>query len=168
MWKNYLVSAMRSLARERVAAGIEIGGLGLALSAVLLIGGYVWHEFSYEKWIPDHDRVFTVETTIRLGADRRNTVLAAPDFLQSMLIDDDNAIETAGRLGRKPERLVKDGSETGVLLHEADQELLDILMPRVLEGRVEGALSRISTSMRWRLSRKRCRPSRRAVCSRCS
>jgi putative ABC transport system permease protein len=64
MWRNYLLTALRVMARHRVFAVINIGGLALGLAGCLLILGYVRYERSYDSWLADGDRVYQVQSTI--------------------------------------------------------------------------------------------------------
>ncbi|MEO9484236.1 MAG: ABC transporter permease [Ekhidna sp.] len=50
MFKNFIVSAIRSIRRQGVVSGISIFGLACALSVSLLIILYVVKEFSYDKF----------------------------------------------------------------------------------------------------------------------
>ena len=61
MWQNYLVIALRLLARNRVYAAINIGGLALGLAGCLLILNYVRYERSYDGWLADSERVYQVQ-----------------------------------------------------------------------------------------------------------
>jgi len=70
MLKNYLVTALRALVRQKGFAAINIGGLSVVLAAGLLVLAFVRHELSYDRWIPDHERIMRVESTINLGAAR--------------------------------------------------------------------------------------------------
>jgi putative ABC transport system permease protein len=62
MWRNYLTVGIRALAKNKTYAFINIFGLALGLAACLLILLYVRYETSYDKWLPDADRVFQVQT----------------------------------------------------------------------------------------------------------
>ncbi|HEX8240765.1 MAG TPA: ABC transporter permease [Allosphingosinicella sp.] len=62
MWRNYLTVALRALARHKVYAFINIFGLALGLAACLLIFLYVRYETSYDRWLPEAERVFQVQT----------------------------------------------------------------------------------------------------------
>ncbi|AQR73564.1 FtsX-like permease family protein [Sphingomonas sp. LM7] len=64
MWRNYLTIALRLLARNRVYAAINIGGLALGLAGCLLILNYVRYERAYDSWMPDSSRVYQVQSTL--------------------------------------------------------------------------------------------------------
>jgi putative ABC transport system permease protein len=63
MWRNYLLVAIRLLARNRVYAAINIGGLALGLAGCLLILNYIRYERSYDAWLPDSERIHQVQAT---------------------------------------------------------------------------------------------------------
>lgn len=58
MFKNHLISIIRSLKRNKVYAAINISGLAIGFASALLIGIYVNHEFTYDKHYADHDRIY--------------------------------------------------------------------------------------------------------------
>ena len=57
-----LLSLYRSLTRHKLYAALNIGGLAVGIAVFLVLGLYVRFETSYEKWLPDHDRIYLVET----------------------------------------------------------------------------------------------------------
>jgi putative ABC transport system permease protein len=62
MWRNYLTVGFRALAKNKTYAFINILGLAIGLAACLMILLYVRYETSYDKWLPDADRVYQVQT----------------------------------------------------------------------------------------------------------
>ena len=50
MIKNYLKTALRNLRKHKMYAAINIFGLTVGLAAPLLIGLYIIHEMSYDKF----------------------------------------------------------------------------------------------------------------------
>ncbi len=60
MWRNYLASALHNLVRNRAYAAINIAGLALGLTAVLLIAVYVRGEYSFERMFPDYARTYRI------------------------------------------------------------------------------------------------------------
>jgi len=57
MFKNYLKTAFRNLRKNKLYSTINILGLTVGLSACLLIGVYITHELSYDKFNVNADRI---------------------------------------------------------------------------------------------------------------
>jgi len=54
MFKNYLTIAWRSLRKNRVSTLINIGGLSIGMSIVILIGLYVRDEVAFDHYHQNH------------------------------------------------------------------------------------------------------------------
>jgi putative ABC transport system permease protein len=57
MFKNYLKTALRNIGRNKLYSAINIFGLMIGLAACLLIGVYISHELSYDKFHANADRI---------------------------------------------------------------------------------------------------------------
>lgn len=80
MFRNYLAAALRNLARNRIISVLNILGLSLGVASALLIALLVRHWMTFERWIPGHERIYHVATTLELpgrAAEKFNT--ASPD-----------------------------------------------------------------------------------------
>ena len=64
MFRNYLAAALRNLARNKLYAAINIVGLAVGFAAAILIALFVRDEFSYDTWIPGHERTYLLTQTI--------------------------------------------------------------------------------------------------------
>ncbi|WP_297694232.1 FtsX-like permease family protein [Phenylobacterium sp.] len=64
MFRNYLAAALRNLSRNRLYGGVMIAGMAVAFASAILIGLYLRHELTYDRFIPGHERVFLVSQTI--------------------------------------------------------------------------------------------------------
>jgi putative ABC transport system permease protein len=64
MFRNYLATALRNLARNRLYVAISILGLAVAFAAAILIAQFVRNEFSYDRWIPGYQQVYKITSTI--------------------------------------------------------------------------------------------------------
>ena len=91
MFGNYLAAALRNLSRNRLYAGVMIAGMAVAFASAILIGLYLRHELTYDRFIPGHDRVFLVSQTI--------TAAGKPPFK----LDDTSAIVAADLKARFPQ-----------------------------------------------------------------
>src|SRR5205809_5902018 len=57
MFRNYIKTAFRSLRKNRLYSVINIFGLAVGLTACLLIGVYIMHELSYDKFNANANRI---------------------------------------------------------------------------------------------------------------
>ena len=62
MWRNYMTVGIRALAKSKTYAFINIFGLAIGMAACLMILLYVRYEVSYDRWIPEADRAFQVQS----------------------------------------------------------------------------------------------------------
>jgi putative ABC transport system permease protein len=62
MWRNYLTVGFRALTKNRTYAFINIFGLSVGLAACLLLLTYVRYETSYDKWLPNAENVYQLQT----------------------------------------------------------------------------------------------------------
>lgn len=58
MFRNNLKIALRSLFKQKVYTSINVAGLAVGIASCLLIMLYVQHEFSYDKFFQDHERIY--------------------------------------------------------------------------------------------------------------
>jgi putative ABC transport system permease protein len=62
MWRNYLTVGFRALAKNKTYAFINVFGLALGLAACLMILLYVRYELGYDKWLPNGENVYQLQT----------------------------------------------------------------------------------------------------------
>jgi putative ABC transport system permease protein len=60
MFKNYFKTAIRNLAKNKIFSLINISGLSIGVSSALVIYLIVSHDFSFDKFEKDRDRIFRV------------------------------------------------------------------------------------------------------------
>lgn len=95
---NYLTVALRRLRRNRMLSIINIGGLAIGFAAVTLIGLFVHYETSYNKWLPNVDKLYKVEFTETEPGHSPIPSAMTPAPLASALVKDFSSIEDATRL----------------------------------------------------------------------
>lgn len=67
MLKNYIKIAFRNLRKNPVYSFINISGLAVGIACCLLIGMYVWHEWSYDDFHTKKDRLYRLTYENRIG-----------------------------------------------------------------------------------------------------
>jgi putative ABC transport system permease protein len=98
MLRNYLAAALRNLARNRLYAGLTIAGLAIGFAAALLIGLYVRDEFTYDQFIPGHERTYRITQTIQLETNKAIHTSLTPMMLVEPFRLDFPEIEAAARI----------------------------------------------------------------------
>jgi len=120
VFKNYIKIAWRNLARTPGYSTLNILGLGIGMAVALLIGLWVHHQFSYDKFLPDTDRLYRVQrnfnangdtltfqtTSLRLAEELRNNItgveyVAESDWMgsHSLMIGDKKIFQRGGIVG---------------------------------------------------------------------
>jgi putative ABC transport system permease protein len=60
MFKNYLKTAWRNLKNNKVYSAINILGLSAGMAVALLIGLWVYNEYSYDRFLPGYQQLYQV------------------------------------------------------------------------------------------------------------
>jgi putative ABC transport system permease protein len=61
MIRNYVTALLRYTSRNKVFTFINISGLSMGMMACMLISQYVVHEFSYDNFLTNKDKIFRVQ-----------------------------------------------------------------------------------------------------------
>src|SRR4051812_21274721 len=64
MFRNYMAAAVGNLTRNWLYTSVTVMGMAAALAATLLIGPFVRDEFTYDRWIPGHERIYRLAVTL--------------------------------------------------------------------------------------------------------
>jgi putative ABC transport system permease protein len=72
MIKNYLILFVRNLQRQRLFSSINLLGLTVSIASTLLIYLYVRHEFSFDRFHKDAERIYRVNQTFIWGENDKN------------------------------------------------------------------------------------------------
>src|SRR5947207_10555885 len=75
MIKNYFKTAWRNLWKNKLYSAINIFGLSVGLTACLLIGIYIHHELSYDRFNKYADRIVRVTMDYNFGDASRQVAL---------------------------------------------------------------------------------------------
>jgi putative ABC transport system permease protein len=148
MIQNYLLLAFRNLRRRAFFSAINIAGLAIGLAACWLIGLYIFHERSFDHFLPNASRICAVSLDLKMG-DEEGVTTNTPPPLGPRLLADFPEIELAARtfdLQESNVRLERPGqaplsfSETEA--YAADTSFLELFDFPMLEGDVATALDR--------------------------
>jgi putative ABC transport system permease protein len=62
MWRNYWTVAVRALAKSKTYSIINIAGLAIGMAACIMILLYIRYEESYDKWLPDVENTYELQS----------------------------------------------------------------------------------------------------------
>lgn len=136
MWRNYLVTALRHLARNRLYAAISIASLAVGFAVAVLAGVFLRHELTYDRFLPDYGRLYLLrETQIAPAFGVRFVFNAARKDLAADLTADLPGVEAVTRLQPR-QGVVRSGGTVTIEpdMAYADANLLQVLKLRTVEG----------------------------------
>ena len=140
MLRNYIAAAFGNLKRNWLYAGITILGLAVSFAAAILIGLYLRDEFSFDRFIPGHERIYRVQLTLTLPGQKP----ARQDYVMSEIAKDVKLdfpeVERTARIEMSGVGIRRGAAESLEQIAWADPEIFKILQMPVLAGDPAAAL----------------------------
>lgn len=147
MIRNYLITAFRSLKKNKGITFLNMAGLAIGLAVCLLIVLYVIDETSFDRYNTKGDRIYRVNTDTRINGAVTSSAIAAPKVAEALRTNFPE-IENTLRFFRDDEPLrFKKGDE--VIMEKkmvyCDSTLFNIFSLTMLEGDAQTALREPNT-----------------------
>lgn len=140
--RNYLLVAVRNLVRSPLYSTINVAGLVVGLTCCLLILLFVRDELSYDRWLPDADRIVRVESTFIVpGRDPMDAAQAPGPARAAFLQEFGAEIEQAVRLFQRKPTVDVDGRQFNDELIEADPDFFSVFGLQFVAGSPRDALA---------------------------
>jgi len=99
MFKNYFKTAWRSLLKNKAYSALNILGLATGMGVALIIGLWVYYQYSYDKFLPDYKQVYQVRRNFYGNGDTMNyggTSLKLATILHTQIPEIQYVAETDG------------------------------------------------------------------------
>jgi putative ABC transport system permease protein len=147
MFGNYLKVALSDLARNWLYAAISIAGLAVSFAGGILVTQFVRNEFSYDRWIPEHERVFKLYHSIEQPGQPANSSDYLMAGVKKQLAEaDPKSVLAAARLMQGFPVIFQnpdpgDGGIVDQSFSWADPEIFEILPLPAVEGDLRTALA---------------------------
>jgi putative ABC transport system permease protein len=141
MFKNYLISTLRNMGKNRLHSFINIAGLAIGLACVILILLFVRFELSYDSFNRNKDRIYRV---VLDSIHDDGPFPMAPTMLPlaPALRRDFPEVERAARISERNSMLVRAGENRYYeSLYFADPEIFSIFDLPLEQGNPASALS---------------------------
>jgi putative ABC transport system permease protein len=139
-----LKAIIRNLLRYRLFSGLNLLGLSIGLTSVLVIALWVYNESGYDKFNKNFDRIYQINFKNDKG---EFSMAGTPAPLAPAIINDVAALESAVRLRNAPGFAFKYGAnmyfeENGIT---SDPQLFDIFSFKTIEGNPKEALEQLNS-----------------------
>ncbi|NML21257.1 FtsX-like permease family protein [Pseudoflavitalea sp. G-6-1-2] len=69
MFRNFLKTAWRNIIRNKAYSTINVMGLAAGMAVALLIGLWVYEQYSYDKFFKDNDRIYRIQRNFYANGD---------------------------------------------------------------------------------------------------
>jgi putative ABC transport system permease protein len=140
---NYLVTALRNIARHKLFSFINIAGLAVGLTCAILIILFAWDELSYDRWIPGSENLWRVEQTLHVPG-RSEPIITAqiPMPLPLALRDQLPEVRSATRLAWQGITLTAGDRQFSVDMGVVEPNFLQVIPFPLLKGDPSTVLSR--------------------------
>ncbi len=99
MFKNYFKTAWRNLVNNKAYSALNILGLATGMGVALIIGLWVYYQYSYDKFLPDYKQVYQVRRNFYGNGDTMNyggTSLKLATILRTQIPEIQYVAETDG------------------------------------------------------------------------
>ena len=120
--------------KKRIPFLVNIFGLSVSLTIVFMTTLFVYHELSYDKWIPDAERVFRYETVYDFAGRASDRSVSSPLVARDALVKDFAEIEAATRVVKEEVSFRSTGDFFFEALWFVDSNFFDVLDLPVLDG----------------------------------
>ncbi|WP_461133662.1 ABC transporter permease [Spirosoma lituiforme] len=141
MLRNYLKIAWRNLIKQKGYSFINIAGLSVGMAVAMLIGLWVRHEYSYDKFLPNYEQLYQVRRNFNSNGDTltfTSTSLKLADALRNQIPEIEHVAESdyigshGLRVGDK--KIYVDGAQIG-------SDFLKMFQYPLIEGEAGMALN---------------------------
>jgi putative ABC transport system permease protein len=141
MLRHHLSLTFRHVARNKLYALISVTGLAIGFGAATLVGLYIHDELTYERWLPNSDRIYRVGP----WSEENGEATHGPSDIGLWLANDyPEQLEVVTRLfpSRGPGFLKRGDVELGEQIVWADANVFEVFQFPLMNGTLHGALNR--------------------------
>lgn len=71
MFKSYLKVAWRNLIKNKVYSFLNILGLGIGMSVAMLIGFWVYYQYSFDRFLPGYEHAYQAKLNVEINGQMR-------------------------------------------------------------------------------------------------
>ena len=142
MVQNYLVTALRNFAHHKLYSFINIAGLTIGLTCAIFIILFVRDQLSYDRWIPDTQNLYRVESTVVLPGEPEVRWAFAPFPMAQAMLDHIPEVGAMTRLFTRPVTVTIGNRQFAETADVVDPNFLRVIKLPLVIGDATSALTR--------------------------
>jgi len=148
MFKNYLISAIRNITKNKFYSFLNILGLTVGLAAFIFIFIYIKDELAYDKYHKKHDRIYRLESDFMIGS-KHDKFAIVPIPLGPALKLEYPEIESFVRFNDADDILIKVGEKEYYEdnFYYTDSTVFDVFTHELVNGQLDGSLGEPNTAV---------------------
>ena len=85
MFKNYVKVAFVNLKKHKAYSFINILGMAIGIACCILIATYVFHEFSYDKYHENANRIYRLQVDLKISGDHLDLPKSSPPMADHLV-----------------------------------------------------------------------------------
>jgi putative ABC transport system permease protein len=141
MFGNYLSAALGNLIRNKLHAAINLFGLALGLATAILIGLYVRDELTFERFLPDYERVYRLQSIVTETDGKRDVYASTPHSLAPALRESFPEFAAVTRMMGGQYGVRHGDTEAVEVIQSVDPNFFEVLGYKLLQGDPASALA---------------------------
>ena len=142
MFRNYLLTTLRSISRHRVFTLINVAGLAIGMAGCIMIMLYVTDELSYDRYHENAEQIYRAGIDGKIGNREMKTYTSAAPFARTM-IEEFPEVKNAVRFHAASNRLITHGDRNFIEkgLYYADSTVFEVFSWKLIRGNPKTALA---------------------------
>lgn len=142
MFRNYLTTALRNLARHKLYSFINIFGLAVGLACAIFVILFIRDEISYDSWIPNSQNLYKLEVTSHVPGRAPLNQATVPFLMPSVMKDRFPEVVQFTRLTSEGMTINIGSRQFSDRIEVVDPQFLNVIQLPLLSGDPGKALSR--------------------------
>ena len=142
MFRNYLITAFRSIVRHKLFSFINIAGLAVGLTAAILIGLFVQQELSFDTWLPGSERIYRISLLIHVPGQPERDGGAASAPLGPAALEEIPGIQEQTRIHNQSAAIWVSNKHFSTWINTVDSNFFTMIRLPFIAGNPATALAR--------------------------
>lgn len=138
---NYFSVSFRNLIKHRLFSIVNIAGLSVGLSAVLLISLYIWDEVNYDSFLAGNGNIYKLETATNFpGRGPRDNPVTGGAIAPGLLAEHPELVKNASRMLRQMQIVTVGEEGFSERVHHVDNSVFEMFSLEFVAGDAQSVL----------------------------